>query len=79
LIVLAGDDMREKTNVQVEEKLEQIDRLLEIFPDRYQFCPIVSTSKLMVEKYKKRMKHNNYYVSQINELLVQGGRDVGVV
>ncbi len=65
----------EKTKKQVDEKLGQIDRLLDLMPDRYQACHIVSTTKTMRDKYKERMKHN-YYVSEFNEVLLQGGLNV---
>lgn len=66
----------QKTAKQMGKKIEQIDRLLEYFPQNYEWVLVVTTTSQQAANYQKRLQSKNKYrVLEFDELLNMGGLD----
>ncbi|MBY0384997.1 hypothetical protein K2X05_07550, partial [bacterium] len=64
----------EKTQKQMEDKVIQIQRLLDFFPSRYDEVLIVSSTEKQMNLYQKILKNNaKFKVIYFNVLLKSGG------
>ena len=64
----------QKTSKQMDQKIEQIDRLLSHFPSSYEGVFVVTTTKTQAENYRKKLQgKENYQVQEFGELLKEGG------
>jgi hypothetical protein len=64
----------QKTQKQMDKKIEQIERLLEYFPNNYEQVLVVATTDLQVSHYREKLLNKEkYQVMSFDYLLKQGG------